>query len=865
MRQTVSVFLLFTTCVCGSAHAQTPPTVESVAAEFPLYDSSSLLYAARRGLATEAASTALAREPDSVDTLKLLLAQDQDRIGDAIAVVQRILATRPERVLPALKAIVNQNYRFNDQARGYPEALQRIADQARLQLPRLPREDAARLARQIIMIERRQPSVPGANAFDEALNEFMKEYAGTEEALLSEVDVMMRGRVSWEQLDKLDAFARAHPGSVAGAKALYQEAWQLAVNIPITGVERRGSDPTERFLRVLAMAKELESGSYPPCEWVDRVPELVTGFFASNPAYAPGNADRMAAEYVAFARAHWKPGRVNSAESGVGYLITTKLADLYKGQGDPAQYVERALDELAKETGSPDVAYLKATFYRRTEINDPQQREAMRAKEKTTLRALSDSGTDLYHRKALATLACLEFEERDYSSAIEHFTRYVQRYPQSPYAWVAALRIGASREATDDWRAAAVSYRAAAATYASVPLARVLGHELAARSLEGIGRFDEALVEHEQALTGWNPSYGREYSLNNRPLAAPDAQLRFEAVAPVTRDTLERRLSQLRASLREASGPLLERGRWLLEHERRTEAIQTFAELLQRFPKSRLAGDAVLLSHHAQLESALALANVESPSRDAATALARISALAREPYDEAVCVAGIARATLLTADRGDAARTAMQDTLTQCRAHGAAPPRKTSPSGLEADVIAVRNAVFLPSGGGVYGSRGWNAFQWSSASQPFLLVNPAIQVKTADGGETQLVLRDAFPGIDNVIPFSNDQIHLMTNVIAALGGTKRFVPAAIMATPNQPAGAAVDIRAFWNQFFPFRQGHWSGWEFEAYPRIGSIEFLDAARTKAAVPVTIGYSGATVVLEKQDGVWRAVRLTNEWIT
>jgi tetratricopeptide (TPR) repeat protein len=850
--------------LCGSAHAQSPLTPESAAAEFPPYESS-LRAVLTRGLATKAAAVALEREPDSVETLKLLLAQDQNRVEDAVAVMHRILATRPERIVPALKVIVSQNHRFNDQARGYPDALQRIAEQARLQLPTLPREDAARLARQIVMIERRRPSAPGANAYDEALAEFMKEYAGTEEALLTQVDVMVRGRVSWEQLENLDTFERAHPASVAGAKALYQEAFQLAVNIPVTGVERRGSDPTERFLRVVAMAKELETGTYPPCEWVDRAPQLVTGFFASHPTYAPGNVDRMAAEYIAFARSHWKTGPVNSVESHVGFLLTTKLADLYQAQGDPTPFVERALDDLANAIGSADAAYLKATFYRQTAINDPQQREAMRTKEKATLRVLSESGADFYQRKALGTLAWLELEDGDYSSALEHFTRYVQRYPQSGYAWAAALRVGASQEAMGNWRDAAASYRAAATTYGSIPLARVLGHEFSARSLEALGTFDEALAEHEQALRGWDPDYGREYSLNSRPIPARNDTIVFEPVTPVTREALERRTSQVRASLRDPAGPLLERGRWLLEHERRTEAIETFAEMLKRFPKSPLSGEAAALSHHARLESAVALANVQATSPDPATALTQLNTLSRERYDEAVCVAGIARATLLALDHADEARSAMQETLTQCRQHAAAAVRPKPPSGLEADVLAVRNAVFLPLGGGVYGSRGWNAFSWPASPPPFLLLNPAIRVKTADGAEAQFVLRDAFPGIDNVVFVSNDQIHLLTGVMTALGGTKKFVPAAIMATPNQPAGAAVDIRAFWSQFFPFRQGHWFGWEFEAYPRIGSIEFLDAGRTRAAVPVTIGYSGATVVLEKHDGIWRAVRLTNEWIT
>ena len=30
-------------------------------------------------------------------------------------------------------------------------------------------------------------------------------------------------------------------------------------------------------------------------------------------------------------------------------------------------------------------------------------------------------------------------------------------------------------------------------------------------------------------------------------------------------------------------------------------------------------------------------------------------------------------------------------------------------------------------------------------------------------------------------------------------------------------------------------------------------------------VTVGYSGATVVMEKVNGVWKAIRLTGQWIT
>ena len=51
----------------------------------------------------------------------------------------------------------------------------------------------------------------------------------------------------------------------------------------------------------------------------------------------------------------------------------------------------------------------------------------------------------------------------------------------------------------------------------------------------------------------------------------------------------------------------------------------------------------------------------------------------------------------------------------------------------------------------------------------------------------------------------------------------------------------------------------------AYPQLDYVEFGNASRTEARAGVTIGYSGAVVVLEKVDGVWRALRLTGWWIT
>ncbi len=101
--------------------------------------------------------------------------------------------------------------------------------------------------------------------------------------------------------------------------------------------------------------------------------------------------------------------------------------------------------------------------------------------------------------------------------------------------------------------------------------------------------------------------------------------------------------------------------------------------------------------------------------------------------------------------------------------------------------------------------------------------------------------------------------------MAILGGSLRYVPASVMATPNQPAGASQTIMKFWNRFFLMRGGHWGGWEFATYPVIRNIEFTNRERTKASVSVIIGYSGGTVRLEKIDGEWRTIDIVNSWIT
>jgi hypothetical protein len=180
-------------------------------------------------------------------------------------------------------------------------------------------------------------------------------------------------------------------------------------------------------------------------------------------------------------------------------------------------------------------------------------------------------------------------------------------------------------------------------------------------------------------------------------------------------------------------------------------------------------------------------------------------------------------------------------------------------------VADIRDAVFLPTGGSVFGSSHWNAFEWPDSPPPFAIVNPDVRVKLADGGIVQVSVQRPLRTASKVLFFNSEQLGLLRATMVRLGGSRRRVPTGVMETPNQPVGASIAILALWKKFFPARPGHWGGWDLETYPVITEIGFIDGARTQAEAAVTIGYSGATVVLEKEGAVWTAKRLINQWIT
>jgi tetratricopeptide (TPR) repeat protein len=833
------------------------------AAEFPPNDQ--LFSLASRSKLVQLASDAARREPDAPETVRLLArAEDFDRM---LEVMRRIVDTAPQRIADAFVAAGDALWRFrgdDEQTRRRRETLRQIVIDARQRLPELSPEEAARAERLFITAD--QEFSRDRNNWIFTLQQFVERYATSEAALLTRVEILSDGRATEAQFQALEAFARQHAGTTAAARAIYEIGFDLHTINTLGTIEQRGSDPIHRFERVMAIARELESGRYPKSEWVDKAPSLVFQFFIPRDAtFAPESVDRMIAMLTDYAKSHLDLREDHPASNSVIYTLTTTLADLFEKKGERTAGVERVLMNIEKTAAEPDaLRYLRGLLfvqerYRQRGVDVV----ALMRKALDVLTPLAEEGTGLYNRKALATIGMLHLGEGDCANALKALRRYASSYRDSDWRWIALLRAGQCEESLSDFKAAADTYIQIANEHGELSVARLLATEYAARAFEALGELARALALHRQALDGWERTMYPHLSapIPRRPTnEIPDLTRRDPST--IQKDALSARIAEIEHTLAMPGGAELERGRWLLASGRYDDAISEMRSLTQKHASSSAAAHARELSHRAQLMKGLQLANLERPGNDRAAAKTALDALGREPLDFSVVASRIARASLLWVDGdGGAAEGVMRDALDAWHAQ----QRPSTPApGIEQELAAIRRAVFLPGGGGVYGNGRWDP-PWPTPPPPFCLVNTDVPVKDHDGKVMRVSLVLDFDGAQRVVFFNTDQIAVLRDILVQLGGTRRREPGHIMETPNQPVGDSMQILKLWSKFFVARPGHWGGWDLETAPVITEIEFTNAERTKASARVTIGYTGGTVELEKEDGRWIAKRLTNQWIT
>ena len=556
--------------LAGRPQAGPPSTGLPTGADFPAADRP-LWADVHREAASSLAARRLVEAPDSPETVRILATAK--KLDDLLVVLRRIVDTQPSRIPDAFDAAALALWEFRGDSTRVSEqkdVLRRIVTDARPKLAELPREDAARAERAFIIVDSHVSS--DRNSYRPALQRFVEQYRGTEAALLTEVDVISNGGVSQQMLDALDAFVRAHPGTTAAAKALYQLGFQWHTINVLGTIEPRDADPTSRFFRVLDIVKELESGRYPRSEWTEKAPSLIWQFFFPDKVkIAPDNLDRLLAAVEDFAATHFDLSTDFPGGSAMVYFLTSRLGELYERKGDRTAGVEAAFSRLERRVAdSASVRFVRASFYLQApRTESPEERGTRLAKARRLLGAVSNEGRALVHRQALATLATMDFTDGNYADARASFRRYIRAYPDSNWAWVASIRAGQCEEALGNAAAAAQMYLAVIPSDAIVPMVRVLGHEYAARAFELAGDFPRALEEHEKALGAWSRDASPVYTTYwRRSPTAVDPFLLPASAGGVARDALVLRTAQLQRLLSVPGGVRLERGRVLLARGR---------------------------------------------------------------------------------------------------------------------------------------------------------------------------------------------------------------------------------------------------------------------------------------------------------
>ena len=809
------------------------------------------------GLKTKLATQAILDAPDAMETLHLLVLAE--RRDDAAAVLERIIDRHPtdlERALSMVTSIARDAR--GDALHDRAGRLRELAERARTRLAVLPREAAARAARALLTLDANLSLAPHADWLRRQ-HEFIAEWSGTQAALLTEVDVLATG-VSTQKLELLDALAHDHPSSEAGAKALYLRGFDLSVNAGAYGMLRKGEDPLANFLRVRDVVDRLEHGGYPPCEWVEKAPELLHRFYLpKGTTYSDETIRVMLATYELLAKEYFIADERRDVWS-TRNLIAHRLADLYAARagGDGRAGVEALLNAWGRDPAiGTQARYFLALYYLDLQRNgrSAEQDSSFAVQARTTLTALYNGGSSLYQRKTLATLATIEQEQGLFAAASGHLSDYIQKYPNSPWTWIAALRLGKTHEARGDWKAASAAYSEAARRYPE-GVAGSLAEAYAGHAYEALGMFDDAVSRYRRALAIWDDDYGSSYSLNLTRAPRPDEP--FEIVkdeSKITKSSLSRQIAEFERTLNLPGGRLVARARWQFSHGQLEATLATAAELLKKYPRSPLVRDTRELSHHARLNRAMDSGNLQD-----------LEDLEQEPYDYWISASRIARAARMW-QLGDATRAEMlmMTALNDWKVHRSADMSRVAATDLEKDVVEIRNLVFRPRGDGVFAGTGWELKSLSPPDTPFFVVNPNVDVKLSTGETIQVSAHHQIPDYANVLFLDDEQLAFFDHVLARVGGTERRQPTGIMEIPNQPVGGARQVLALLERFFPARPGHWGGWMIASFPAIGAIEFMDPARTRAGVHVTVGYEGATLILEKQGGIWKFKEMTGRWIT
>lgn len=812
---------------------------ESIGADFPSVELGTLgTY--RRALRRRE----LLRRPSGSNPREELQALVARGIGrDALELLRTVLSESPATTAELIAGVRYELPAVCRYKADCVDDLRTFVAAAKLKSAELPGEQAAEL---VCMAEALGWQLDDETTAQASIARFLADYDGTSAALVLQA-TRLEGLDGPQPPPAYMDFLERHEGTIAAAAARHARATRLE------SILRGGRIEVESWQQFLDEVAQLESGRYPDCEWVRQTPwPWISTEDAMWRGTSPHAADAVIAAHERFVRreltgSNTRAGRWRSALYNVRALMRLQGKD----ETDFEQLVLSL--EAAYPARGEELDWLLAETIESPPVGLAGDRAQQVARLKAVLNRLLTSANSTTRGKALASVASLHMTNREYAAARDAYRAYLSEYAHREFAWLATIRLGQAEQGLENEAEALAVFRGAAQTYSSNPFAAELALVAAGRLCESRGEFAAALADYTRALEIWDDDLPDPFTY---PLGkGEDDPVTFVKAGKAD---LQRRATQLRASAQHPAGTVLERGRYLWSLGKWKEAEEVLDRAVRALPRSASQDDARYLLHRIRI--ARAFDGAFSPKQaDRLEALELLNAIANEPYDFAVSVAKLARASLLFIWRlspngpsllADAFRE-LHARRSGARASGAAPSDGDS----AVDATAIRNLLYRPAGGGIYSQA--QSFQ-SRRRRPYVVVHSEIEVSL--GLRTESVrVSPSVPGVRGVLALSTGELSLLGEVLFRL-------------STIESGRAGTDGHKRWRFRSPTLMDAWNafievdsmngGWPVSR-PAISRMRFLDASRSEAEVDVGLDGGGLKVGVRKVDGRWQAVKVHGLW--
>jgi hypothetical protein len=227
------------------------------------------------------------------------------------------------------------------------------------------------------------------------------------------------------------------------AKALWMKGFQLHVT-SVTGIEKAGTDPTDRLLQVIAIVDEPRAAATRTVSGFAKRRSRV-GVLRVKPqtGYLWAGKYRPHAGGVSTFRAHTSGNNPRTPSIGVGYVITERMAALYRQRRSHRRGRARWLIWWRR-------ARKAAVALFQSVLRSPRGKRAGSGSSCDGREGRADADDARKRRSGLRLAQSggntrgLRPSQKDYG-ALWAFDSYVVTYPTSPWAWTALLRAAQCR------------------------------------------------------------------------------------------------------------------------------------------------------------------------------------------------------------------------------------------------------------------------------------------------------------------------------------------------------------------------------------------------------------------------------------